>query len=83
MIREKLNQIEEFILCGGTWATETITFWQRLKFYRDTGEWPGLHSKDVLQFIMQNDIDTERKAGKNYCAEKKLSRAREAGLNIR
>jgi hypothetical protein len=83
MIKEILNHIEEIILYGSTWAIETMTPWQRLKFYRDTGEWPGLHSKEVLEMFMQGNIDAERSAGKYYCAEKKLSRAKEAGLAIK
>jgi hypothetical protein len=83
VIEQKLTKIEEFILCGKTWATETMSFWQRLKFYRDTGEWPGLHSKEALEMFIQGVINVEREAGKNYCAEKKSERAREAGLSIK
>lgn len=83
MIVEKLVQIEKCFLGGSTWATETMSFGQRIKFFRDTREWPGLHLKETTEMFMQGDIDAERRDGKVYCAKKKLSRAKEAGLNIR
>lgn len=59
------------------------TPWQRLKFYKDTGEWPGLSTKLLLEIVMQVDIDKERKDGKYFCAKQKLARAKEAGLAVR
>lgn len=81
--KEKLTQLEEKILCGPTWATESMTFRQRLTFFRDTGEWPGLHSKAVTEMLMQGNIDAERAKGKIYCANQKLKRAKEARLEIK
>ena len=83
MIAERLTKLEERLLGGSTWATETMTFCQRLKFFRDTGEWPGACSKATLGMFMQGNIDMERAAGKTYCAKKKLKRAKEAGLDIK
>jgi hypothetical protein len=31
---------------------------------------------------MQSDIDAERADGKTFCADKKLKRAQEAGLDV-
>lgn len=80
---ERLVQIEEYFLGGNVWAIETMSLTERVKFFRDTGEWPGVHSKEATEMSMQSNIDRERAAGKDYCAEKKLSRAREAGLKIK
>ena len=82
MITERLTKIEEILLGGPTWATETMTFGQRLRFYRDTGEWPGACRRETLEMFMQGNIDAERAAGKTYCANQKLKRAKEAGLDI-
>ena len=83
MISERLTRIEERILGGPTWATQGMNFQQRLRFYRDTGQWPGLHTKGVTQMVMQNDIDAEKEQGKDFCAQQKLERAKEAGLDIK
>ncbi len=83
MIAEKITEIEEWILGDSTWATRSMTFGERLRFYRDTGEWPGLHSIVATEIFMQGDIDAERADGKDYCAGRKLQRAKEAGLNIK
>ncbi len=83
MIERRLVHIEKCLLGGDTWATEGMSLTDRIKFFRDTGEWPGVHSKEATKMFMQGDIDGERTAGKDYCAEKKLARAREAGLEIR
>ena len=83
MLNKELNKIEEHILGGGTWATVEMTFWERWKFFRDTGEWPGIHSKEMSEMVLQSDIDGEKVAGKNYCAWQKSTRAKEAGLKVK
>lgn len=83
MIVEKLTQVEEILLGGPTWATQSMSFNQRLKFFRDTGEWPGANSKEATTMFMRGNIHAERKDGKDYCADKKLARANEAGLEIK
>lgn len=80
---KRLTRIEEGVLGGPTWATATMSFAQRLKFFRDTGEWPGMNSKAVTEMSMQGNIDAERADGKDYCAARKLERAREAGLKVK
>lgn len=82
MAKEIFTRIEETILCGSNWATETMTVGARLRFFRDTGQWPGLHTIEATEMFMQADIDAERAQGKHYCAQRKLARAKEAGLNI-
>ena len=82
-IERVLTNIERSLLCGDTWATQTMSFTDRLRFYRDTGEWPGLYSKEVIEMFMQNSIDQERADGKSYCAQRKLDRAKEANLDIK
>jgi hypothetical protein len=77
-----LTRIEQ-ILLGDTWAMQEMTSKDRLRFYRDTGIWPGYNRKELTSLIMQNDIDAERRDGKKYCADQKLARAREAGLDVK
>ena len=83
VITEKLTIIEEKMLGCSNWATESMSFGQRVKFYRDTGEWPGVVSKQSLEIFMQSNINLERVDGKNYCVDKKLTRAKEAGLDVK
>ena len=87
MIKERIERfftkIEEGLIGEETWATQTMSFTDRLRFYRDTGEWPGLYSKEVIEMFMQNSIDQERADGKSYCAQRKLDRAKEANLDIK
>lgn len=83
MIEKRLTRIEEVMLGGGNWATESMTLKQRAKFYRDIGMWPGLHSREATEMFMQSHIDAERARGKNDCADRKSQRAREAGLTIK
>lgn len=82
MIERKLTEIERGLL-GETWAILAMSFWARLRFFRDTAEWPGYYSKETTRVLMQQDIDAERADGKTFCANKKLARAREAGLDVR
>ena len=77
------TKTEEALFYGPTWATETMTALQRLRFYRDTGEWPGVHSLEATEIFMQSDINQERAQGKDFCANQKLQRAMEAGLDIK
>lgn len=49
----------------------------------DTAEWPGMHLRETTELFMQGDIDAERADRKDYCADKKLKRAQEAGLKIK
>lgn len=81
MIERFFIKIETALL-GRTWAVATMTSLERLKFYRDTGEWPGIHSRITTEMFLQGDIDAERFDSKTYCADKKMARAKEAGLNI-
>jgi hypothetical protein len=76
-------KIERACMGGETWAMQSMTFAQRLKFYRDTGEWPGQHSDSATTMFIQGDINNERRDGKSFCANQKLRRAIEAGLDIR
>ena len=81
-IEKFITNLEEKFWGGPTWATKDMTPVQRIMFFRDTGVWPGQYTKMSTEMFMQTDIDSEREAGKDFCAEQKLKRAREAGLNI-
>jgi len=83
MIDRIFTRIEEAILCGPNWATRSTTFGKRLLFYRDTAMWPGIHSQGVTEMVTQGDINAERNAGKVFCAEQKLRRALDVGLDIK
>lgn len=83
MAVEIFRKIEEGIFGKSTWATESMTFAQRLKFFRDTGEWPGVYSREATAMFMQSNIDAERAEGKQFCANQKLKRAKEAGLKVK
>ena len=83
MSKEILTRIEESILCGSTWATSSMTFGQRLRFWRNTGEWPGVYLKTTTEMLMQSNIDAERSDGKIYCANRKLERVKDAGLKVK
>lgn len=81
-MNNKIKMDLEAKLFGETWATEEMTLLQRLKFYRDTGEWPGVYTKETLEMNMRESIAAERADGKRDCVKRKLARAKEAGLNI-
>jgi len=76
------TEIEETILLGPNWATENTSFWERLLFFRDTGIWPSLHSRETLTLHMQNDIERERADGKIFCANQKTTRSKSMGIKI-
>lgn len=76
------TRLEEQML-GKTWATQRMSFWQRLKYFRYTGEWPGVYSEESTEMALQSTVDAERTDGKKHCAQIKLARAKEAGLNIK
>lgn len=82
MVESILTHLEEKFFCGPTWATERMTFWERLRFYRDTALWPGLYSEAVTEMYMENEIKGELDHGKEFCAAQKSRRAVEAGLHI-
>jgi len=75
-----LTRVESKLLGGPTWATDSMTARERLRFYRDTGQWPGLHSKPSTQMFIEADIRSAEEIGQPECAEIKRCRAREAGL---
>ena len=83
MLERFTTEVEAFVLGGQTWATREMSFPERLKFYRYTGEWPGLYSKETTRLFMQGSIEAERVAGKHFCAGIKLKRAKEAGLMVK
>ena len=74
--------LDKLIFAGPTWATVTITFGSRLRFYRDTALWPGQYFKATTEMYLQEDIKAEIKSDKLFCAQQKLTRAGEANLEI-
>lgn len=59
-----------------------VSLADRLRFFRDTGLWPGQYEKETTASFMQADIDSAREFGQDFCADQKLQRAREAGLDV-
>ena len=82
-IERIITGVEEKFWGGPTWATEEMSVKDRLRFYRDTGLWPGQFEKATTASFMQADIDSARQAGQDFCAAQKLQRAREAGLDVK
>lgn len=64
------------------WASKP-SFLDRLRFFRDTGVWPGGCSKDSLRMFMEGNIEAEIADGKLGCARRKRARASEIGLEIK
>ncbi|KKU12250.1 MAG: hypothetical protein UX19_C0003G0005 [Candidatus Woesebacteria bacterium GW2011_GWA1_45_8] len=51
MLERFLTGIEEELL-GKTWTMGSMTFRQRLRFFRDTGEWPGTHLRETTALTL-------------------------------
>ena len=84
MIERQLTNIETRLLGGETWATRSMSFPQRLKFFIYTAIWPGLHLKETTEMALQNIIDREREGKAVDCALQRLiKRGREAGLTVK
>jgi hypothetical protein len=80
LLGKAFTKVEEKLLGGSNWATESMTAKQRLQFYSNTGLWPGPHNKASTKMFIESDINSAVEVGQLECAEIKRKRAREAGL---
>ena len=86
-----MNKLVEFCegversILGNTWALEEMTLLGRLRFFRDTGEWPGVYSKPVTEIHFSSIISQELEEGSRDSlefAKRLLQRTQEAKLNL-
>ncbi len=86
-----MNKLIEFCegverrMLGDTWALHDMRLVARLRFFRDTGERPGVYSKEVTAMHFESAIGHEIKENSIESldfARRLLQRTQEAGLNI-